>query len=217
MLNAFVQWEDAHIQIEVVEQSFCEHFSLSLPTLRITHDAQNQLKDLLIMAGFPEPSLASQSYYFEGPDSRLDIVVALLAMVFYPNVCFHREKRKVITTEGKAALINKSSVNCTNLPPKFPSPFFVFGEKIRTRVVSCKQMTMITPLHLLLFSCKKVEYSNGYVTVDKWINFKMPPRDASVIVALQPVIEDLIIQAAVGPESVAEPIPVNLKIIEIVK
>ncbi|XP_054712287.1 ATP-dependent RNA helicase A-like isoform X2 [Uloborus diversus] len=217
MLNAFVQWEDAHMQGEVVEQSFCERFSLSLPTLRITHDARNQLKDLLIMAGFPEPSLASQSYYFEGPDSRLDIVVALLAMGFYPNVCFHREKRKVITTEGKAALINKSSVNCTNLPPKFPSPFFVFGEKIRTRAVSCKQMTMITPLHLLLFGCKKVEYSNGYVTVDKWINFKMPPRDASVIVALQPVIEDLIIQAAVDPESVAEPIPVNLKIIEIVK
>ncbi|CAL1277874.1 unnamed protein product [Larinioides sclopetarius] len=217
MLNAFTQWEDAHMQGEFQEQSFCEKFSLNLSTLRITHDARNQLKDLLISAEFPESCLESQSYYFEGPDPRLDIVVALLAMGYYPNVCYHKEKRKVITTEGKAALVHKSSVNCTNLPPKFPSPFFVFGEKIRTRAVACKQMTMITPLHLLLFGCKKVEYVNGSILVDRWINFKMPPRDAAVIVALQPAIEDLIMQIAADPQSLAEPLPINIKIAELIR
>ena len=118
----------------------------------------------------------------------------------YPNVCVHREKRKVLTTEGKAALIHKSSVNCSNREQTFPSPFFVFGEKvsvsmhadhgvnpvvsshfiassmicvvllnqIRTRAVSCKQMTMVNPLQLLMFSQSKVESENGVVRMDDW-------------------------------------------------
>ncbi|GFT52705.1 ATP-dependent RNA helicase A protein, partial [Nephila pilipes] len=217
MLNAFVQWEDAHMAGEFKEQSFCENYALNLSTLRITHDARNQLKDLLIASEFPESCLECQAYYFDGPDSKLDIVVALLTMGYYPNVCYHREKRKVITTEGKAALVHKSSVNCTNLPPKFPSPFFVFGEKIRTRAVACKQMTMVTPLHLLLFGCKKVEYVNGYVQIDRWINFKMPARDAAVIVALQPAIEDLIMYVASEPQTVSDLLPINNKIVDLVR
>lgn len=65
---------------------------------------------------------------------------------------------QVLTTESKLALIHKTSVNCSNMEQKFPYPFFVFGEKIRTRAVSCKQMSMVTPIHLLLFGSKKVDY-----------------------------------------------------------
>lgn len=56
-------------------------------------------------------------------------------MGLYPNVCYHKEKRKVLTTEGKAALVHKSSVNCSNMPVKFPSPFFVFGEKVSSKYI----------------------------------------------------------------------------------
>ena len=59
-------------------------------------------------------------------------VIALLCFGLYPNICIHKEKRKVLTTEGKAALIHKSSVNCSNREQTFPSPLFVFGEKVRT-------------------------------------------------------------------------------------
>jgi ATP-dependent RNA helicase A len=48
-------------------------------------------------------------------------------MGLYPNVCYHMGKRRVLTTESKAALVHKSSINCTNNQ----SPFFVFGEKDR--------------------------------------------------------------------------------------
>lgn len=65
---------------------------------------------------------------------------------------------QVLTTESKAALIHKTSVNCNNTEQKFPYPFFVFGEKIRTRAVSCKQMSMVTPIHLLLFGSRKVDW-----------------------------------------------------------
>ncbi len=57
-------------------------------------------------------------------------VITLLVLGLYPNVCFHKEKRRVLTTESKAALVHKSSVNCSNREINFMSPFFVFGEKV---------------------------------------------------------------------------------------
>ena len=52
-------------------------------------------------------------------------------MGLYPNVCYHKEKRKVLTMDNKSALVHKSSVNCDkNQQVRFPSPFFVFGEKV---------------------------------------------------------------------------------------
>ena len=46
-------------------------------------------------------------------------------------MCFHKEKRRVLTADGKSALIHKSSVNLINKDPKFSSPFFIFGEKVK--------------------------------------------------------------------------------------
>ncbi|GBO26501.1 hypothetical protein AVEN_196977-1 [Araneus ventricosus] len=45
----------------------------------------------------------------------------------------------------------------------------------------------------------------------------MPPWDAAVIVALQPAIEDLIMQIATDPQSLAEPLPINIKIAELIR
>ena len=59
-------------------------------------------------------------------------IAALLCVGLYPNVCFHKEKRRLLTSEGKSALIHKSSVNLINKEPRFSSPYFVFGEKVLT-------------------------------------------------------------------------------------
>lgn len=94
---------------------------------------QNQLQALLQSAGFPEETLCPTPLNYQaGADSRLDTITALLCMGLYPNVCYHKEKRKVLTTESKAALIHKTSVNCSNFEQKFPFPFFVFGEKVNS-------------------------------------------------------------------------------------
>lgn len=45
----------------------------------------------------------------------------------------------------------------------------------------------------------------------------MNPQDAARIVALQPVIEDLIIQVADNPEMLTDPGPQNQKLIDIVR
>lgn len=151
-------WEQARLNGEEAEVSFCDFKGLNMSTLRVTWEAKNQLKSLLSTSGFADETMMPLHLNTVGPDNKLDLIMGLMCMGLYPNVCFHKEKRKVLTTESKAALIHKTSVNCSNEAQVFPYPFFVFGEKIRTRAVSCKQMSMVSPLHLLLFGSRKVEW-----------------------------------------------------------
>lgn len=83
--------------------------------------------------------LMNQVFNNVGPDNNLDVVISLLTYGSYPNVCYHKEKRKILTTEGRNALIHKSSVNCpfSSQDPSYPSPFFVFGEKVSAVVFLC--------------------------------------------------------------------------------
>ncbi|RZF44519.1 hypothetical protein LSTR_LSTR002292 [Laodelphax striatellus] len=217
MLNVFQTWEGIRVNGPRAEENFCDHKQISLPTLKITWEAKNQLRDLLTSIGFPEESLMPLPYNFIGTDDKMDIVIALLCMGFYPNVCYHKEKRKVLTTECKSALVHKMSVNCSNMEQTFPCPFFVFGEKIRTRVVACKQMTMVTPIHLLLFGCRKIEYVDDVIRLDSWINLKMDPNVAAAIVALRPALEGLVIKASKEPEQITELSPVDEKVIAVIK
>ena len=186
--------------------------------MRVAWEAKNQLKQLLVSCGFPEECFTPQDYNFTGPDPKLDMVVALLSMGLYPNVCMHKEKRKVLTTEARAALIHKSSVNCSKEALIFPIPFFVFNEKIRTRAVSCKGMTMVTPIHLLLFASRKIELMpQGTVRLDNWLNLDIDPRAAAAVTALRPSLEALVIRCAAEPDTISEPTHQEDKTIQVIK
>ncbi|XP_061694799.1 ATP-dependent RNA helicase A isoform X2 [Syngnathoides biaculeatus] len=168
LLCVFQAWDDVRINGEDAESRFCEHKRLNMATLRMTWEAKVQLKEILVNSGFPEESLMTQMFTATGPDNNLDVVVSLLTYGAYPNVCFHKEKRKILTTEGRNALIHKSSVNCpfASHDLVYPSPFFVFSEKIRTRAISAKGMTLVSALQLLLFACKKVSSDGQVVELD---------------------------------------------------
>lgn len=202
MVNASQMWLNARKRSEEEEIKFCEWKGLQLPTMRVVWEAKKQLLDLLNQAGFPEESMLSCKIAPDQPDPTLDLVLGLLCVGLYPNVCYHKEKRKVLTTESKAALLHKTSVNCSNLKVTFPYPFFVFGEKIRTRAVSCKQMSMVSPIHLILFGSKKIDYVDKSVRLDNWLNFDMNPDDAAIIAGLRTVIQQLIVLASHNPEDV---------------
>ncbi|XP_064116471.1 ATP-dependent RNA helicase A-like, partial [Macrobrachium nipponense] len=216
-LNAFNCWEEARVGGEDAEINFCDYKGLSMPTLRVTWEAKNQLKELMVAAGFPEECLLPQTYNFVGPDPKVDVLVGLMTLGHYPNVCVHKEKRKVLTQESKAALIHKSSVNCSNKEIHYPSPFFVFGEKIRTRAVSCKQMTMVTPIHLMLFGARRVEAVDGIVRLDGWINLELDPEIAAKIMVLRPSIDALIVRGTTDPEHITEPNHLDEQILNCVR
>ena len=69
------------------------------------------------------------------------------------------ERFQVYTLEQTSALISKMSM----LTPlqgdaiQPPSPLLVFTEKLRTRVISCKELSVISAVQLLLFGSRKVE------------------------------------------------------------
>ncbi|XP_065360974.1 dosage compensation regulator [Calliphora vicina] len=218
MIVATQLWENARRKGDEEEVRFCEWKGLQLSTMRVMAEAKNQLLDLLQQAGFPEESMISGRIDANSDDPILDMATALLCMGLYPNVCYHKEKRKVLTTESKAALIHKTSVNCSNLAVTFPYPFFIFGEKIRTRAVSCKQMTMVSPLHLLLFGCRKVDLVKGnIVRLDNWLNFKMDPYVASMLAALKPALEDLASTACDEPSEIQQLNEAQSKLVDVVK
>ncbi|KAG2461822.1 DHX9 helicase, partial [Polypterus senegalus] len=201
------------------EIRFCEHKKLNMATLRMTWEAKVQLKDILVNSGFPEECLLTQVFSNTGPDNNLDVVISLLAFGFYPNVCYHKEKRKILTTEGRNALIHKSSVNCpfSSQDMKYPSPFFVFGEKIRTRAISAKGMTLVSPLQLLLFASKKVVSEGQIIILDEWIKLKMSHSVAAYITASKAGIEALVVEVSKDPEYIRQMDPVNERLLNVVR
>ncbi|KAB0405151.1 hypothetical protein E2I00_009195, partial [Balaenoptera physalus] len=211
LLSVFQAWDDARMGGEEAEIRFCEHKRLNMATLRMTWEAKVQLKEILINSGFPEECLLTQVFTNTGPDNNLDVVISLLAFGVYPNVCYHKEKRKILTTEGRNALIHKSSVNCpfSSQDMKYPSPFFVFGEKIRTRAISAKGMTLVTPLQLLLFASKKVQSDGQIVLVDDWIRLQISHEAAACITALRAAMEALVVEVTQQPDIISQLDPVN--------
>ncbi|XP_037938859.1 dosage compensation regulator isoform X2 [Teleopsis dalmanni] len=219
MIVASQMWQNAKNRGESEEIRFCEYKGLQLSTMVIMAEAKNQLLDLLQQTGFPEESMMSYKVDANAEDDmKLDMATALLCLGLYPNVCYHKEKRKVLTTESKAALFHKTSVNCSNLAVTFPYPFFIFGEKIRTRAVSCKQMTMVSPLHLFLFGSRKIDYvSNNVVRLDNWLNFEINPQYAAMLAALKPAIEDLVSLACDQPDEILQLDPEHSKLVQVIK
>ncbi|XP_068807818.1 ATP-dependent RNA helicase A isoform X2 [Struthio camelus] len=219
LLSVFQAWDDARMGGEEAEMRFCEHKRLSMSTLRMTWEAKVQLKEILINSGFPEECLMTQPFNNTGPDNNLDVVISLLAFGVYPNVCYHKEKRKILTTEGRNALIHKSSVNCpfSSQDLKYPSPFFVFGEKIRTRAISAKAMTLVSPLQLLLFASKKALSDGELVLVDDWIKLKMSHTVAACITALRAAMEALVVEVTKDPEIIRQLDPVNERMLNVIR
>ncbi|XP_017074877.1 dosage compensation regulator isoform X2 [Drosophila eugracilis] len=220
MIVASQMWQRAKQRGEHEEARFCERKGLQMSTMNVMWDAKQQLLDLLQQAGFPEECMISHHVEADatGDDPELDVSLALLCLGLYPNICVHKEKRKVLTTESKAALLHKTSVNCSNLAVTFPYPFFVFGEKIRTRAVSCKQLSMVTPLQVMLFGSRKIDLAaNNIVRVDNWVNFEMEPEIAAKVGALKPALEDLITVACDRPADILQLEEPYAKLVAVVK
>ncbi|XP_033127174.1 ATP-dependent RNA helicase A-like isoform X2 [Anneissia japonica] len=218
MLAAFQEWENALMQGgEDAAIEYCDRKSLQMTSLRMTYEARNQLKDILLMEGFPEECMMSENFNYSGTDNCLDVVVSLIIMALYPNVCYHKEKRRLLTTENKSALIHKSSVNFSKMDQSFPIPFFIFGEKIRTRAVSAKTMTMVTPLQLLMFGAREVESNGTIVKLDDWVQLQIPFSQAAKVVALHPAIESLLFRISGNPEEILTPTPVDELLINVMR
>eukprot|EP00063_Salmo_salar_P020735 XP_013995570.1 PREDICTED: ATP-dependent RNA helicase A-like [Salmo salar] len=215
LLSVFQAWDDVRTGGEDAESRFCEHKRLNMSTLRMTWEAKVQLKEILINSGFPEECLMTQMFNNVGPDNHLDVVISLLTYGSYPNVCYHKEKRKILTTEGCNALIHNCAFSSQDIT--YPSPFFVFSEKIRTRAISAKGMTLVSPLQLILFASKKITSNGEIIELDDWIKLKIPHDVAGCIAALRAGMEALVVEVIKDPEYIRQLDPTNERMLNIIR
>ncbi|CAG9538609.1 unnamed protein product [Cercopithifilaria johnstoni] len=221
IICVYNKWCEAFNQNPMAEKNVCQWFSLNSTVLRMIRIAKQQLIDTLISSGFSESLFTPLVVSNTGPDSNLDLVLSLLVYALYPNVCHYRDKRRVYTLEQATALMSKQSVNTPFYSSdiiKFPSPLFVFSEKLRTKMISCKQISNITPLQLLLFGSRKVEYhGNNIIRLDDMIPLKMNVQAAARVVALRPCIEALIVRTCLNPEATNKVRENDSKLLKILK
>jgi len=79
-------------------------------------------------------------------------------------------------------------------------------------------MTMVAPLHLMLFGCRKIDLvDNNIIRLDNWLNFDMDPKVASYLAALRPAIEELVTKAAESPTDILSLDENYTNLIEVVK
>ncbi|RXM32808.1 ATP-dependent RNA helicase A [Acipenser ruthenus] len=200
------------LSIKLLRLGGIGHFlskAIEPPPLDAVIEAEHTLRECLM----------TQMFNNVGPDNNLDVVISLLAFGAYPNVCYHKEKRKILTTEGRNALIHKSSVNCpfSSQDLKYPSPFFVFGEKIRTRAISAKGMTLVSALQLLLFASKKVTSDGEIVLLDDWIKLKMSHNVAACTTALRAGMEAVVVEVSKDPEYIRQMDPINQRMLNVIR
>ena len=98
----------------------------------------------------------------------------------------------------------------------YPSPYFVFGEKLRTKAVAAKQLTMVEAIHLAIFGSNLVTVANDISTLDSWLDLRLSFGDAAIIGGVREAVSQLLSKAASKPESVMMMDEEDNKLIEVV-
>ncbi|VDD74867.1 unnamed protein product [Mesocestoides corti] len=226
MLNVFQAWSaERQRGGDQAANYLCDAKEINGFSLRVIEDAANQIRNILISMDFPESVLSDSPINFKSPTCAThDYIAAMLTNGLYPNIAYHVEKRKLLTAEGKCALVHKGSVNCVK-SPNFLFPLFTYTEKIRTQAISCKTLTMITPIQLLLFGCRRGVWrlenggnvaspEHGVVLLDDWIPLRMRYATAARIFALRPALEALLVRVCLQPACLSNLSLVDASVIE---
>ncbi|CAJ0955513.1 unnamed protein product, partial [Mesorhabditis belari] len=176
------------------EQNFCDRYSVSPAILKMCSGAKQQMVDILInQCGYPEDVMYDQHIDANSDDLNLDLVLSLLVQALF------------ILLNKLTALLSKGSVispwKGEEVQP--PSPLLIFTEKVRTKVIACKEISAVSGIQLLLFGTRKVEcIGSDIVRLDEMIVLRMNVADAAAIVALRPCIEALLIHSCQNTSSV---------------
>ncbi len=197
-LSSFYQWSNMWNHDERNAIDFANKNALSHMVLQQVNSAKNQILELMQGMGFPEQCFVSTSVN----QSRIwQRVSAMMCLALSPNVGLHNEKRKMFVNDTEIAQVQRSSVVCTKTSYIFPSPFFIFKEKVKAGGVSVRKLSMCTPLLVLLFGCDSAQYAeeNSIVTVDEWLPMKMKFDSAALCSGLRKAHEMLIMRVAHDP------------------
>uniref|UniRef100_A0A0N4ZS66 RNA helicase n=1 Tax=Parastrongyloides trichosuri TaxID=131310 RepID=A0A0N4ZS66_PARTI len=132
---------------------------------------------------------------------RPHVILSLLVSAYYPNVAFMKKRRKFINIDRSSVIPHKySSINNKTCSSFSGSPFCVYSEKIMSIFPQCREISVISPLQLLLFGCQEVTIcGENEILLDNHIRIRMDPKFAQLILAMRPCIDELLISVCESP------------------
>ncbi|KAG5485444.1 hypothetical protein LSCM1_07528 [Leishmania martiniquensis] len=148
-------------------------------------------------------------------------ILACLVAGLYPNVAQMRISRghrssgagstyggqhalKFVTFDGSECLVHPSSV--AGKETSFASPLLVYLDKVKTSATFLLEVSMVAPLHVILFGSGKLEYIPGYeeLCVDEMTAFKCCQDDAMLLTHLKTQLDSALTQKINDPSKTWE-------------
>ncbi|XP_055011729.1 ATP-dependent RNA helicase A-like [Boleophthalmus pectinirostris] len=78
-------------------------------------------------------------------------------------------------------------------------------------------MTLVSPLQLLLFECKKITSNGDIVELDEWIKLRIPHHVAGGILALRAALEAQVVEVTKDPEYIRQMDPTTQRLINLIR
>ncbi|TMS01278.1 ATP-dependent RNA helicase A [Larimichthys crocea] len=78
-------------------------------------------------------------------------------------------------------------------------------------------MTLVSPLQLLLFACKKISSNGDIVELDDWIKLRIPHEVAGGVAALRAGLEALVVEVTKDPEYIRQMDQTNERLLNLIR
>ncbi|RNF03748.1 putative RNA helicase [Trypanosoma rangeli] len=209
-------------------KKLCARYYLSIPTLKQIQSTKRQYERYLYEAGFIEetPTQSSHDRFLYNPVLTLDdrvyesggerfnanagsvkCILSCVVAGLYPNIARVKTGASkkggtfvnMTTFDGLEVLIHPSSV--AGKAKTFASPLLVYVDKVKTSATFLRDVSMVTPLHVILFSGGGLEYLPKYseLVVDDITAFKCGNEDATLLKHLKDQLDSALSQKINDP------------------
>ncbi|PBJ80492.1 RNA helicase [Trypanosoma cruzi cruzi] len=220
----FVQYNEG----SSAAKKLCARYYLSLPALKQIQSTKRQYERYLYEAGFIEetPIHSSHERFLYDPVITLEdrlyesggrqfnanagsvkCILSCVVAGLYPNIARVQTGAgkkggtflKLTTFDGSEVMIHPSSV--VGREKKFLSPLLVYVDKIKTSATFLRDVSVVTPLHVILFSGGGLEYlpKYGELVVDDMVAFKCRSEDATLLKHLKDQLDSALSQKINNP------------------
>lgn len=210
---AYSKWiSTSNQQGSAAARKLCAECYMSLANLTLIQSTKKQYERFLYESGFidsvegrrvvpnrfilpPHVTLDGKVYeaggeHFNANSNSARCILACLVAGLYPNIARLKPRRKSATTgkeirfltfDGSDCLIHPSSVAGKDV--NFRSKLFVYVDKVKTSATFLRDVSMVSSLHVILFSGGNLEYLPKYqeLCVDEMTAFICKEDDATLL------------------------------------
>lgn len=197
------QYERYLVEAGFIDNAICGHLSPN----KFVFPPFTTMDDRVFEAG---------GQHFNSNSSSSRCILACLVAGLYPNVAHLRVPRgpkgggashhtggrptvRFVTFDGSECLVHPSSV--AGKETSFTSPLVVYVDKVKTSATFLREVSVVAPLHVILFGGGNLEYLPKYeeLCVDEMTAFKCRQDDATLLTHLKTQLDSALTQKINDP------------------